>query len=84
MFSSTTMASSMTMPTDSVSASIVSMFSVKPMYQISAKVAMIDVGIAMAAMTVDRKLPRKSSTTSDARSDPTIRCSWRLRHRRAG
>ena len=45
MFSSTTIASSMTMPTESVSASIVSMLSVKPMYQMSAKVAMIEVGI---------------------------------------
>ena len=73
------MASSMTMPTDSVSASIVSMLSVKPMYQTSAKVAMIEVGIEMAAMTVERKLPRNSSTTNEASSEPTIRCSWTLR-----
>ena len=71
MFSSTTIASSMTMPTESVSASIVSMLSVKPMYQISAKVAMIEVGIEMAAMIVERKLPRNSSTTSAARIEPT-------------
>ena len=56
----------------------VSMFSVKPMYQTSAKVAMIDVGIEIAAITVERKLPRKISTTSDASSEPTIRCSCRL------
>ena len=73
------MASSMTMPTASVSASIVSMLSVKPMYQISAKVAMIEVGIEMAAMIVERKLPRKISTTNAARSDPTTRCSCTLR-----
>ena len=78
MFSSTTMASSMTMPTESVSASIVSMLSVKPMYQTSAKVAMIEVGMAMAAITVERKLPRNSNTTIAARIEPTTRCSWTL------
>src|SRR6185503_18658654 len=46
MFSSTTIASSMTMPTESVSASIVIMLSVKPMYQTRPNVAMIEVGIA--------------------------------------
>src|SRR5947199_326381 len=54
MFSRTTIASSITMPTDSVSASIVIELSVKPMYQISPKVAMIDVGIAIAEIMVDR------------------------------
>jgi hypothetical protein len=65
----------MTMPTESVSASIVSMLSVKPMYQTSAKVATIEVGIATAAMMVERKLPRNSSTTTAASSEPMIRCS---------
>jgi hypothetical protein len=46
----------MTMPTASVSASIVMELSVKPMYQIRPKVAMIDVGIAIAAMIVDRQV----------------------------
>ena len=64
------MASSMTMPTASVSASIVSMLSVKPMYQISAKVAMIEVGIEIAAMMVERKLPRKISTTKRGEQRP--------------
>ncbi len=68
----------MTMPTESVSASIVSMLSVKPMYQTSAKVAMIDVGIEMAAITVERKFPRNSHTTMAARIDPTTRCSCTL------
>ena len=72
------MASSMTMPTDRVSASIVSMLSVKPMYQTSAKVAMIEVGMAMAAIIVERRLPRNSQTTKAARIEPTIRCSWTL------
>ena len=31
---------------------------------------MIEVGIEIAAMTVERKLPRKISTTSDASSEP--------------
>ena len=41
------MASSITMPTISVSASMVIWFSVKPIAAISAKVEMIDVGIAI-------------------------------------
>jgi hypothetical protein len=56
------------------------MFNVKPMYQTRANVAMIDVGIEMAAMTVDRKLPRNRKTTNAARNDPTMRCSWTLRN----
>jgi hypothetical protein len=69
----------MTMPTESVSASIVSMFSVKPAYQTNANVATIDVGIAIAAMIVDRRLPRNNSTTKAARNEPTMRCSSTLR-----
>ena len=78
MFSSTTIASSMTMPTDSVSASIVIMLSVKPICQTRPNVAMIDVGMAIAAMIVERRFDRKSSTTSAARIDPTMRCSSTL------
>ena len=78
MFSSTTIASSMTMPTDNVSASIVMTLSVKPMYQTRPNVAMIDVGMAIAEMMVERRLPRNSSTTSAARIEPTIRCSSTL------
>ncbi len=73
------MASSMTMPTERVKASIVSMLSVKFMYQSSANVAMIEVGIEMAAMTVERRLPRNSSTTNAASTEPTMRCSSTLR-----
>jgi hypothetical protein len=54
------------------------MLRVKPMYQIKPNVATIDVGIEMAAMTVDRRFPRKRSTTSAARTEPTTRCSWTL------
>jgi hypothetical protein len=39
---------------------------------------MIEVGIEIAAMTVERKLPRKISTTIDASNEPRIRCSCRL------
>ena len=53
------MASSITMPTIRVSASMVIWFSVKPMAAISAKVEMIDVGMAMAAISVVRMLARK-------------------------
>ena len=60
MFSSTTIASSMTMPTASVRASMVIELSVRPMYQIRPKVAMIDAGIATEAMMVDRQFPRNS------------------------
>src|ERR1051326_8428023 len=75
MFSSTTMASSITMPTASVSASIVIEFSVKSSYQISPNVATIDVGIAIAAMIVDRQFQRNTRTTTAARIEPTIRWS---------
>ena len=60
MFSSTTMASSMTTPTISTSASIVMLFSVKFSQYIAPKVAMIDAGIATAAMTVARQLRMNS------------------------
>ena len=75
MFSSTTIASSMTMPTASVSASIVIEFSVKSWYQIRPNVAMIDVGMAIAAMSVERQFQRNTRTTSAARIEPSTRCS---------
>src|SRR5678816_2609908 len=46
MFSSTTIASSMTTPTISTSASIVTLFSVKPSGHMHANVAMTDAGMA--------------------------------------
>ena len=75
-FSSTMMASSMTMPTISVSASIVIWFSVKPMAAISAKVEMIEVGMAMAAISVVRQLARKMKMMTEARMLPSIRWCW--------
>ena len=76
MFSRTTIASSMTMPTASVRARSVRTFSVKPIAYMSPYVETMDVGIAMAAMSVERRLPRKRRTTSAARKPPRRRCSW--------
>ncbi len=53
-------------------------FSVNPWYQIRPKVAMIDVGMAIAAMIVERQFQRKTSTTAAARIEPTTRCSSTL------
>ena len=74
MFSRTTTASSITMPTISVSASIVIEFIVKPIAAINPNVAMIEVGIAIAAMKVERMLHKKTKTTIAARILPSIRC----------
>ena len=59
MFSSTTMASSMTIPTESVSASSVRLFSVKCIAFIRANVLMIEAGIAIAEMIVVRIVPEE-------------------------
>ena len=73
MFSITTMASSMTMPTESVSASSVRLLSVNPMYWTTANAAMIEVGMASAAMAVARMLARKKNTTIAAMPPPMIK-----------
>ena len=70
------MASSITMPTISVSASMVIWLSVKPMAAIRAKVEMIEVGIATAAISVVRILARNRKMMIDAKMLPSIR--WRL------
>ena len=75
MFSRTTIASSMTMPVASESASIVMLFSVKPNSFMNVKVPMIDVGIASAAMKVMRRFRMNKKTTMLARKPPRIRCS---------
>ena len=61
MFSSTTMASSMTMPTISTRASMVTLFRVKPSAAIMPNAEITDAGMATAAMTVDRQLRMKPS-----------------------
>ena len=74
-FSSTTMASSMTMPTMRTRASMVTLFSVKPSAHIMPKAETTEEGMATAAMMVDCQLRMKASTTSDARIEPSTRCT---------
>ncbi len=76
MFSSTTIASSITIPTISTSASIVTLLSVKPKTRIMPNVATSEAGIATAAMSVARALRMNASTTSEARIEPSTR--WTL------
>ncbi len=66
-FSRTTMASSMTMPTISTRASMVTLFSVKPSAHIMPNAEMTEVGMATAAMNVERHERMNASTTSEAR-----------------
>ena len=73
MFSSTMMASSITMPTIRVSASMVIWFSVNPMAAISAKVEMMEVGMAIAAISVVRMLARNRKMMMAAKKLPSIR-----------
>ncbi|MNS04864.1 hypothetical protein D3C72_362520 [compost metagenome] len=77
MLSTTTIASSISKPTESDSAIIVSMLSVKPRAAIRAKVAMIETGIAMAAIMVARQSRRKKNTMPIARMAPMtmVSCS---------
>ena len=76
MFSSTTIASSITMPTISTSASIVTLLSVKSSSHIIANVLTTDAGIATPAMITLRQLRVNASTTKHASALPRIR--WRL------
>ena len=75
MFSSTIMASSITIPTARVSPSSVIEFSVKSMMRISVNVVTIDVGIAMELISTMRQSRMKSQTIRDASKLPRIRCS---------
>ena len=75
MFSMTTMASSMRRPIERVSASIVITLNVNPSARITANVPMIAVGSATAATRVERQFRRNRSTTSTARTPPTIMSS---------
>ncbi len=71
-FSSTTMASSTTMPIASTSPNRVSRLMEKPSRYMPAKVPMIDTGMAMTGMIIARTLCRNrktTSTTSDDRLD---------------
>ena len=65
----------MTMPTISVSASMVIWLMVKFSADITPNAPMIDAGMATAAISVERKLRRKMKTMTAARKPPRIRCS---------
>jgi hypothetical protein len=60
MFSCTTTASSITMPMARIKPSIVMLFSEKPIYDMKAKVGIIDMGIANVAMIVVRQSRMKT------------------------
>ena len=75
MFSSTTIASSMTIPTASVIASSVMLFSVKPITFISVNDEMIEAGIARAEMRTARILRMNTITMTAANRLPKSRCS---------
>jgi hypothetical protein len=77
MFSSTTIASSITMPTASVIPRSVMLLSVKSIARISVNVEMIDAGIASAAMMTARMFRMKNITTTAAKRLPQMRCSSR-------
>ena len=70
------MASSITMPTINVSASMVIWLRVNPIAAIRAKVEMIEVGMATAAISVVRIFARNRKMMIDAKMLPSIR--WRL------
>ena len=70
------MASSMTMPTISTRASMVTLLSVKSSAHIMPKVAITEAGMATPAMSVERQLRMKASTTRQARMLPRTR--WTL------
>ena len=75
-FSSTTKASSITMPTINTNASIVTLFNVKCSAHITPNAEINDDGIATAAMTMARQLRMNKNTTRLARMLPTIK--WTL------
>ena len=63
------------MPTASVMPSSVMLFSVKSMARISVNVAMIEAGMASAAIRTARMLRMKNITTMAANRLPQTRCS---------
>ena len=75
MFSSTTIASSITIPTARVSASRVMLLSVKSIAFSRVKVAMIEVGMASDAIRTERRLRMNRNTTRLASRLPKSRCS---------
>ena len=78
MFSISTMASSTSMPTTSDSASMVSVFMLKPKAFIAQKVGMMASGSAAAEISVARQSRRKIHTTMMASSAPSNSISKEL------
>ncbi len=76
MFSSTTMASSITTPTARARASRVMMLRVAPKIHITPKLAMMESGMAVATMSVGRVRRRKTKTTRVARKAPKTSANW--------
>ena len=77
MFSTSTIASSTSMPTTSVSASMVSVFIEKPKLYSAQNVGMMDNGSATADIAVARQSRRNSQTTMMASIAPSISISSR-------
>ena len=67
------MASSITTPTMSTNASIVTLFKVKSKAFIKANVAIMDAGIATEAISVERHDRIKSRTVKQAKIEPETR-----------
>ncbi|MNZ80636.1 hypothetical protein D3C78_992780 [compost metagenome] len=78
MFSRTTMASSTRMPMESVSASRLSVLSVKPRKSITASVPMMAIGNVSPVITVLRQELRNRKTMATASAAPSISvvCTW--------
>ncbi len=72
-FSTTTMASSTTRPTDSTMASSVSRLSVKPNDCIKKTLPMRETGMARIGTSTDRKEPRKKKMTSTTMINVSVR-----------
>ena len=71
--STTTMASSTTMPIARTRASSETMLSEKPSASMTAKVPISDTGTAISGISVARKLPRNRNTTITTRMKASIR-----------
>ena len=68
-FSTTTIASSTTMPIASTSASSETVLALKPSASMTAKVPISETGTAMIGISVVRSLPRNRNTTSATRTN---------------
>ena len=75
MFSSTMMASSITIPTASVSPNNVIELSVKFIARIRVKAVMMEVGMASDEISTVRQSRKNMNTTTEASREPMMRCS---------